>query len=88
MAKKNVKYSDNVVIKSSEHAQEMSERLPSILSQESLLSQRTLIYVAKLLEEQNALLALIAHRSPPKTRVQRIGLWARFKRWIGSIVKR
>ena len=70
MAKnKVVEYSANVKITSATHAQEMSEKLPSIWSSESLLSQRTLIYVAKLLEEQNALLALSVYRTPPNKRV-------------------
>jgi hypothetical protein len=64
MANKKGEYSADVVITSAKHAEEMSAGLPSIWSHESLLSQRTLIYVAKLLEEQNALLALVAHRTP------------------------
>ena len=88
MAKKKVEYSANVVITSAEHAQEMSEKLPSVWSSESLLSQRILIYVAKLLEEQNALLALSVHRTPPNKRVQRMGLWARISKWFGAIAHR
>lgn len=83
MAKKKVEYSADVVITSAAHAQEMSEKLPSIWSSESLLSQRTLIYIAKLLEEQNALLALLAHRSPPNTGSSRTGLSSLFGQWFG-----
>lgn len=86
MSKKNGQYSADVVITSANHAEEMSDKLPSVWSQESLLSQRTLIYVAKLLEEQNALLALAAHRSPPNKRVHPtasgVGMRSRFGNWL------
>ncbi len=84
MAKKKEEYTVDVVITSADQAQELSEGLPSIWSKESLLSQRTLIYIAKLLEEQNALLALLSHRASPKKAPTLTPLEAWLQKWFGK----
>lgn len=55
-------------IVSARDAQERSEALTSIWSRESQLSQRVLIYVARLLEEQNRYLLAIARQRVIKKR--------------------
>ncbi len=82
MTKKNF----NARITSAEQARELSDNLKSIISYESWLTQKVLIYVAELLEEQNALLALSAHRLPPNKHVH--GLCTRVSKWLGTINNR
>lgn len=81
IAKKTVKYTADVEITSASYALEMSKKLPSIWSSESLLSQRVLIYIAKLIEEQNVLLSLLVHL-PPNIQPKRMGLSALFENWL------
>lgn len=67
MARKK-EYRAPVEITSSKQAMRETLRLPNFWSYESLLTQRILIHVMELLEEQNALLSLMAHRAPPKVK--------------------
>lgn len=55
--------SGDYVIESSQQAEELSSSLYRVWSDESRLTQRTLIYLCKLLERTNALLEDIDERS-------------------------
>jgi hypothetical protein len=87
MAKKK-DYSTSVEITSAAQALELSDHLQSIWSAESRLEHRTLIYVAKLLEEQNALLALLVYRGPVNAEPKQTGLFAFINQWFGCKSRR
>ena len=65
----------DVEIKSALHALGQSDRLESVWSRESALTQKTIIYIAKLLEENNRLLIAIA----PHRATKREGIFHRIK---------
>ena len=85
MTKKKFEVQKNLEIASAKQALEISQRLDGVWSFESRLSQRTLIYIARLLEEQNSLIYQIALDS--KKSSQRCSHWMiRVVAWLKNLV--
>jgi len=70
-------------ITSSKQAFALHKRMESRWSNESTLSQATEIYIAKLLEEQNALLYQIARKKPSNN-----AWFGRFAKWCRAQLAR